>query len=48
MAKTDDWIQYWKENPNSKVLFTGDDGKSIEDFEKFWSQNFWSRSEPGL
>ncbi len=39
MATTDDWIQYWKENPNSKVLFTGDDGKSIEDFEKFWSQN---------
>ncbi len=38
MTTVDDWNEYWKENPNSKVLFTGDDGKTIGDFEKFWSQ----------
>ena len=39
MATISEWNQYWKENPNSKVLFTGDDGKAIESIEKFGPPN---------
>mgnify|MGYP000111985515 FL=1 len=45
MGTIDDWNQYWKENPDSKVLFTGDDGKSILDFEHFWSKNLPNETE---
>ena len=45
MGTIDDWNQYWNENPDSKVLFTGDDGKSILDFEHFWSKNLPNETE---
>lgn len=45
MGTIDDWNQYWKENPDSKVLFTEDNGKSISDFEQFWSQNIPNDTE---
>lgn len=45
MGTIDDWNQYWKENPDSKALFTEDNGKSISEFEHFWSQNIPNDTE---